>query len=397
MRASHLFGTLEMPGQKAYPSKDIEYGMFNPSQGMFEVKQALVRKKTSTGRLWNEYNENLPVDKMDIYPKRDYSNEYPLSKPTGSLFTDKKATNPEMITGFGYLPNYPDEARIKGLLEREAVPRADKAAAREFFGGIKAEELKGIPDVMKIDVEAQKIVKSTFDETNIQKLSSRFNEAQIEKLKRLGFSDETIGEAIRKEAEKDLAMVLEKPGMFKEADIASAIQTAYENYILSKKAKTGENAAGIGAAGDTQNPGVRANAGPAEVAQAQIDNNFAPLPVKTGVDRMKALMTISDKISERVSKKKAFDMLKLAVQNQREATLNNYKPTSASNVAAAGGGGEDVGTGPGGTATFSDRALDEMSVATGDPTKPQGRPPGSKNKPKIPPGQTSIRGFMSSK
>lgn len=323
MRASHLFGTLEMPGQKAYPSKDIDYGMVNPSQGIFEVKQALVRKKTSTGRLWNEYKESLPVDKMDIYPKRDYSNEYPLSKATGSLITDAKASNPETITSHGYLPTYPEEEFIKGMLEKEIIPRADKAEARKFFGGIKMEKVKELPRDFKL---AEKI-KSKFDTTN------------IEKLKKLGFSDELISDAIKKEAEKDLAMVLEKPGMFQEAQIASAIQTAYENYVLSKVEKTGENAAGIGAGGDTQNPSVRAYAGAAQAAEFP-----APVKSNTGIARL----------AKQLGEEERAEYL-----NPAAATVSN---------AALAGGGASIGTGPSGSSTFEERATAAI--------KKRGAPPG---------------------
>jgi hypothetical protein len=280
---------------------------------MFEVKQALVRKKTSTGRLWNEYGDNLPVDKVDKYPKREYGAAFPLSKATGSLFVDKKASNPEMITNFGYLPKYPEEDRIMSMLEREAVPRADKAEAREFFGGIKMEEVRTLPAEFGVGVESQQII------------SRKFNEANIEKLKGLGFSDALIAEAIKKEAERDLAMVLEKPDMFKETQIASAIQTAYENYILSKTAKTGENATGLVANSLVQNPGVRAYAGAAQEAEM-----FKPVVGKTGLARL--------------------------VRELGEEERKEYLNPAAANVsnAALSGGGASIGTGPSGRSTSMD-------------------------------------------
>jgi hypothetical protein len=339
MRASHLFGTLELPGQKAYPSKDNEYGIFNPSQGIFEVKDALVRKKTSTGRLWNEYGDNLPIDKVDIYPKREYGSAFPLSKPTGSLFTDKKASNPEMITGFGFLPEYPEDGRIKDMLEG-VNRRQERAEAKEFFGGIRMDEVKGLPAEFGVGIESQKIITSTFDETNLQKYRTKYDDKTIDKLKRLGFTDETIGQAIRKEAEKDLAMVLENPGMFKEAEIASAIQSAYENYMLNKRAKTGENAGGIGAGGDTQNPGVRAYAAPAQLAE-----NPVPVKSNTGISRLARELG----------------------QEARAENINPYASTVSNVAAAGGGGGASVGTGPGGKASFEETVLASMKKGGGRP------------------------------
>lgn len=242
MRASHLFGTLEAPGQKAYPSKDIDYWKLNPKQPS-QIEQVTVQKKLSNGRVWTMGGE-MPLTTTDTFPRLNPEGTWRhLSQGTGSFGSPFKASNPETITSFGILPTYPEEEAMKAALMSRPKVMAQQVGAREEFP--KAEK----------------------PEFALPKISSKFTPEKLEKLAAMGIPEELIGKAIEEELKKDMMAFLNNPALLAEVQTTEAIQQIYEKYVIKQKSlKTGENAGGDAPGAGAQNVGVRAYAAPAQLS-----------------------------------------------------------------------------------------------------------------------------------
>jgi hypothetical protein len=261
---SELFGNLEGPGFKGFPSKSGTFltgkeNNLNPDQGVFEIKSARIRSKLSTGRAWNEFGKEMPLSSMDASPH--LKKPFPVSKGTGAFDVGKKATNPEMITGFGFLPNYPEEERIKELLNKPVVLGKESVFYKEQVAPKREEPMyEGLYDTHR----------------------DKYIEQKFNRLAKLGFSEEMIQEAIREEAKRDITKALQNPNLMKEAEMSSLIEETYERWVTARNSlKTGENAVGIGGGSSIQNPGVTAYNAAAAVASQTV-----PV-VKTGAQRMR--------------------------------------------------------------------------------------------------------------
>lgn len=268
---SHLFGNLEMPGFKGFPSKNgtMMTGRDNnvvPDQGIFEIKSALVRPKLNNGRMWNEYGKELPsMAPLDKYPKIKPGQPFPLSNPTGALNDVGKASNPEMITGFGFMPSYPEEERIKDMLAKP--PKLGKESV--FYKEREA------------PIREEPVYEGVFDERR-----EKYQEARLNQLAAMGFSEDMIAEALIEEQKRDLAKAIVSPNLMNEAKLGSEIERVYENWVTKRNMmKTGENAAGITGSAGVQNPGVRAYDSFASNAAGG-----GPIQVKSGVQRLRAEM-----------------------------------------------------------------------------------------------------------
>ena len=335
---SELYGVLEMPGFKGFPSKNQTLltgrdNNLNPDQGVFEIKTALVRHKLSNGRLWNEYGKELPFNTFDKSPH--VKQPFPLSEPTGALGVDRRATNPEMITGFGMLPYYPEEERIKAMLDLPRKPIPDSVFTRKIY--------QARPKLF----DAQEVKQKA--ETHREKFSAD----RLNRLAHLGFSEETIGKAIQEEAQRDVLKALQNPGLFNEAEISAAIQDTYEKWVTRRNmVKTGENAAGIGGASSIQNPGVTANNAFVAVASG------GQLPTRSGLARIRA------------------ELMKEGLKAKREHYFGGLSENASGDGSIAdvlAGVASGIGTGPGGETSFARAGIEGIEVR-----RRRGRPLGLK-------------------
>lgn len=262
MRPSRLFGTLELPGQKAYPSKDFDYFNNNPPQP-FQKQENIVKPYLSTGQPWNHPSQPMPKDTVDKFPhNKPGTNWKRLSTATGSLKQTAKASNPEMIMNVpGELPLFPDEIKIKAALDGGKVREPSLAKAREVFGGIKMDAIQEVPDLGA-------------------KYSESLNEARIQQLRNFGFPEELINEAIREEAKRDVIQALKNPALMTQAKLMAAIEKASEvNEIKNADRRSGEQALGYAASSPGANAGTRAYAAAANAAaRSQV---FSQLPART--------------------------------------------------------------------------------------------------------------------
>jgi len=337
MRPSRLFGTLEMPGQKAYPSKDIEYGKFNPDQGVFEIKQALIRPKTSTGRLWNEFGKDLPKNTTDQFPEVSPAelmkgNWRKLSKATGSMNFDARASNPEMITGFGILPNYPFEEMVKSLISHPNAFVRDTAEPRRLAPMAE-------PTAMLAMAQQKK---------------EKYGADKIQTLVEAGFSEEQIGRAIDAMEARDIERVLQNPSMINEAKVAKMLEEKFDKREVRDRVNQAEGGEGLGAATSIAGPGVTAYSAGAAFADTTI------LPQKTGMQRMmyekyrKQILNPTEFLKTmkftsakaRVTERKPKDRFTLTGM---EVAEEKQIEVSIEKQGVAGG----VGSGPGGEATFA--------------------------------------------
>lgn len=243
MRPSHLFGTLEAPGQKAYPSKDIDYWNLNPKQ-QGQVTQVTIQKKLSNGLVWN-HKGDMPLSTMDKYPKLDPTKTWRhLSQGTGSYGAEFKASNPETITSFGILPSYPEEEAMRMALNARPKIMAEAVSAREEYPKAPAPEFKA----------------------GAGKIGTKFSPEKIQQLVDMGIPEELIGKTIEEELKKDLMSYLNNPGLLAEVQTTEAIQNVYEKYVAGKGLKTGENSPGDAPGAGSQNLGVRAYSAPAMIS-----------------------------------------------------------------------------------------------------------------------------------
>ena len=237
MRPSRLFGTLEAPGQKAYPSKDMDYHNLNPKQPT-QITQVTIQKKLSNGLVWAHPNQAMPLTTMDKYLMLDPQKTWRhLSQGTGSFGADFKANNPETITSSGILPRYPDEEKMRAMLDSRPRVMAQAVDAKQTF-----------PMAEKPEI-------------SLPKLSSKFTPDKLKRLADMGIPEELIGKAIEEELKKDMMTFLNNPALLAEVQTTEAIQQIYEKYVMNKRSmKTGENAGGDAPGAGAQNVGVRIGA-----------------------------------------------------------------------------------------------------------------------------------------
>jgi hypothetical protein len=244
MRPSHLFGTLEAPGQKAYPSKDFDYYNLNPKQPG-QVTQVTIQKKLSNGLVWAHPGKDLPLTTMDTYPKLDPSKTWrKLSQGTGSFGSEFKASNPETITSFGIMPTYPEEEAMRMALNARPRIMAMEVGAREEYPKAPAPEFK----------------------VGAGRIGTKFSPEKIQQLVDMGIPEELIGKTIEEELKKDLMSYLNNPALLAEVQTTEAIQNIYEKFVANRVMKTGENAPGGAPGSGSQNIGVRAYSAPAMIS-----------------------------------------------------------------------------------------------------------------------------------
>lgn len=244
MRASHLFGTLEAPGQKAYPSKDIDYWKLNPKQPV-QIETMKIQKKLSNGLVWTHPGKDMPLTTTDTFPRLNPEGTWRhLSQGTGSFGAEFKASNPETITSFGILPSYPEEEAMRAALMSRPKVMAEKVAAREEYPKAPAPEFQ----------------------VGAGRIGTKFTPEKIQRLVDMGIPEELIGKTIEAELQKDLMTYLNNPALLAEVQTTEAIQNAYEKFVAGKMGKTGENASGGAPGSGAQNIGVRAYSFPAQIS-----------------------------------------------------------------------------------------------------------------------------------
>jgi hypothetical protein len=250
-----------------------------------------------------------------------------------------------MITGFGMMPSYPEEERIKGMLTNPQRKGRESVMYKEREAPVREEPVyHGMYDAHR----------------------EKFSAERLDRLAQLGFSEEMIANAIEEESKRDIIKALQNPGLMSEASISSQIEKTYEQWVTRRNMmKTGENALGIGGGGAIQNPGVTAN------------NAFAAVSVggavlsKSGMGRIRAELSREE------------------LRAHRSRFYGGLSENSAGDSSIAdviSGMAAGIGTGPGGESSFVSAGLEGLEIrkGRGGPGKPRGpRPEEVKEKIKI--------------
>jgi len=270
MRPSKLFGVLETPGQKAYPSAVFGYNDVNPPQPVFE-QGSLIGKVLTNGQKWVQHGKQMPQDSTDFKKLDPYNSNWrrqPLDT-TGTLKAQGKASNPDMIFMPGILPKYPLEEEIKMMLNKQDNHKAPG----------RVEEPKMYMTMLK----QPELVNGMY-----QKRKIAYDNTKINALMAEGYSEEQISKAIAEEEQKDILRILKAPGSaaMTEAKIDKAVETAFSARRVAMEPTTGTNAEGIEGDSGTQNVSVQmANR---FVADAFISDLMTSVLAKTGTQaRMK--------------------------------------------------------------------------------------------------------------
>jgi hypothetical protein len=176
---SHLYGILEAPGFKGFPSKSVDSLAYEATANMKVVNAAArVGKKLSNGRTWTEYGKPLP---KDTFPN--------LKEPQQGFV--KKFTNPEVLMSDARPPTYPDEQRTRAWLAKQ-YEKEQFIAARDSF------DFKPSQD------------------NPFHKKKELINEKKLKKLLELGFTEEQIKKVVDAEAEDDIRNILNRPELYRE-------------------------------------------------------------------------------------------------------------------------------------------------------------------------------------
>jgi hypothetical protein len=327
MRPSRLYGTLEAPGQKSYPSKTVDYGINNPEPGQIATPAMTFLRKLPNGQVWKQYDTNLPKENIDG-PEQERHAPGKMPKMTVSGI--------DGLTTYGILPTYPDIEAVREALTNPPPPRKIEyvEAPETFpFAPPKIELGKG--------------------------LTSKFSVSKIEQLKSLGFTEQMINDAIQDEMKKDIRAVIDNPSMFREAEVAAQIERTWEQYRISQQPNSGESGAGLASGSGVQNAGVRSYSAAAAAAQRA---EFAAPSVERG--RM---------IAARVAQLETIKRPPPAADEDYQSLSLSAAAAAASSYGVAGG----IGAGPGGVVPLLPFAVPQLSLslkptAAADEEEPRG-------------------------